>query len=607
MSFIEEFKHFKIPFEVLESATNNFSDTNCIGDGGFGKVYKGEILLSGVLTMVAVKRLDESNGQGRTEFWKEITMLFQYKHQNLVSLLGFCDEGSEKLLVYEYLSKKSLDLYLDSVDLTWMQRLLICHGAAKGLRYLHEPVEGSKHRVLHRDIKSANILLDHNWRSKITDFGLSRMAPANQEFTLLFSNATGTGGYCDPLYQYTGLLTKESDVYSFGVVLFEVLCGRVAYAQDNNDIALVPLAHKCYEENKLDTIIHSGIRDTISPKSLERFTAIAFQCLQMNREERPLMAKIQEEIEIAYRYQEFANISLPEVPMEEIEVATGNFKLCISEINEYYQVYEGELSISGGKPTMVFIRRFSDSFPGSTNLYLYQLIYFSQFSGEELTNILPVVGYCDHEEKGKFVVHKYAQRGSLDQYISTHTSTTLTWLQRLQICAGAAHGLQGLHYQRMMLRAIRSAKIFLDDNWIAHVCNFVISSPSSSTSLDDVAADRVYGAPEVVVSTGNASLKGDVYSFGVVLFEVLCGRLFTEEVDGVMLSPKLIKEFFEQKKLDEIVDPALLTKDNVSSDSLDTYSAIAYRCLHDDPKQRPSMDVVVQELEELLRIERNKT
>ncbi|KAJ9537719.1 hypothetical protein OSB04_030452 [Centaurea solstitialis] len=241
---------------------------------------------------VAIKRLNRAYGQGDPELWKEIIMLSRYKHENIVSLLGFCDESGEKILVYEYASKKSLDLYLKSDDLTWIQRLKICIGAARGLAYLHNPGE-TQQRVLHHDIKSANILLDENWNARISDLGLSKFGPANQQITFLVSNAVGTIGYCDPVYVETGVLTKESDVYSFGVVLFEVLSGRLCIGNNKDKHRLLTgLARECYEENKLHEIIYKNIKDEIKPKSLKAFLAIAYQCLKRDLEERPLMTKV---------------------------------------------------------------------------------------------------------------------------------------------------------------------------------------------------------------------------------------------------------------------------------------------------------------------------
>ncbi|CAI9271692.1 unnamed protein product [Lactuca saligna] len=233
MSILEKFKHLEIQIEAIESATNNFSVDHLIGEGGFGKVYKGELLLSKGQTIVAIKRLDRNMGQGDSEFWKEVIMLSIYKHPNIVSLLGYCDENDEKILVYEFASNKSLDLHLGNKDLTWVPRLKICIQVARGLAYLHNPA-GTQQRVLHRDIKSSNILLDENWNARIADLGLSKFGPANQPYTFVISNnIAGTIGYCDPQYLGTGILTKESDVYSFGVVLFEVLCGRLCLGQND--------------------------------------------------------------------------------------------------------------------------------------------------------------------------------------------------------------------------------------------------------------------------------------------------------------------------------------------------------------------------------------
>nr|XP_043623279.1 nodulation receptor kinase-like [Erigeron canadensis] len=304
MAQVKQFGHLKIPLQSINSATNNFAKEYLIGQGGFGKVYKGVIDHStGQHANVALKRLDRVFGQGDPEFWKEIMLLSLYRHENIVSLLGYCDDSGEKILVYEYASKKSLDFYINKKELTWVQRLRICLGAARGLAYLHAPTD-TQLRVLHRDIKSSNILLDDNWNAKISDFGLSKFAPVNKDFTYLISNAVGTLGYCDPLYVETGLLTKESDIYSFGVVLFEVLCGRLCIGSNYGDHqSFVGFVRKCYEENKIKEIVFGGIKDEINHHSLEEYTKIAYQCLMRNREERPLMDDILKALESALRCQ----------------------------------------------------------------------------------------------------------------------------------------------------------------------------------------------------------------------------------------------------------------------------------------------------------------
>ncbi|KAK9054919.1 hypothetical protein SSX86_025998 [Deinandra increscens subsp. villosa] len=301
--------HLKVPLKEITLATKNFSNENFIGLGAFGKVYSAELYLSGKLTIVAIKRLDHTSRQGQHEFIMEIQMLSCYTHKNLISLLGFCNDSGEKILVYEHAKHRSLEKYLSGVELCWMQRLQISIGAARGFKYLHNDV-GPQHRVLHRDIKSSNILLDENWEAKISDFGLSKIGPSNVEFTYLVTSPCGTLGYVDPQYYRTGILTKESDVYSFGVVLFEILCGKQACMKNQDEIVLLSsLAQKYYEQNRLVEIIHPELITQIKPDCLEVFTTVAYQCLKDNRIDRPTMTWIVENLEKALELQVGSNVA----------------------------------------------------------------------------------------------------------------------------------------------------------------------------------------------------------------------------------------------------------------------------------------------------------
>ncbi|KAL8238929.1 hypothetical protein R6Q59_015496, partial [Mikania micrantha] len=176
---------------------------------------------------------------------------------------------------------------------------------ARGLSFLHDPKD-TQHRVLHRDIKSSNILLDENWTAKVSDFGLSKLGPANQPHSYLISYVVGTPGYCDPLYWELGFLSKESDVYSFGVVLFEILCGRLCYECCKHELTkiLVPKWRRCYDEKRLDEVILPGLKDQMDPGSLKSFSAIAYHCVKKAREERPTMAEIVKELELSLKLQE---------------------------------------------------------------------------------------------------------------------------------------------------------------------------------------------------------------------------------------------------------------------------------------------------------------
>ncbi|KAL8241411.1 hypothetical protein R6Q59_014765 [Mikania micrantha] len=323
MSFLGEFDHLKIKLQDVKLATDDFSRNKLIGRGGFGQVYKGELSLPNGRKMVACKRLDRMLGQGNPEFYKEIMMLSKYKHENLVSLTHFCNEDGEMILVYEYVSRGSLDRYISDVNLTWSQRLKICIGVARALNFLHDPTE-THQRLIHRDIKSSNILLDDTWIPKVSDFGLSKTGPANQQHTFVFSNAVGTPGYCDPLYFETGFLSKESDVYSFGVVLFEVMCGRLCFDYHDGRLTqiLVNKWRKCYEEKALDAIIFSDMKEQIQSSSLSTFSHIAYQCINKAREERPTMAEVIKELEIALEQQEvYKNLAQKADVEEMIKIA----------------------------------------------------------------------------------------------------------------------------------------------------------------------------------------------------------------------------------------------------------------------------------------------
>nr|XP_043628173.1 probable LRR receptor-like serine/threonine-protein kinase At1g53430 isoform X2 [Erigeron canadensis] len=279
----------------IQSATNDFDDELVIGEGGFGKVYKGDIIIEESSHIVAIKRLDSMSNQGASEFRAEIEMLSTLRHCNLVSLIGFCDESKEMILVYEYMPHETLSYHLHkaATPLTWFQRLKIAIGAARGLDYLHTGV-GTKHGVIHRDVKSSNILLDENWAAMISDFGLSKLGPIDQSISHLSASIKGTFGYLDPAYSMTGHLTRKTDVYAFGVVLFELYSGRLAVDRrlKEEECSLVRWAQKCVREKKLDQMIDPNMRCFISPKCKREFAQIANRCLHSYPEERPTMAEI---------------------------------------------------------------------------------------------------------------------------------------------------------------------------------------------------------------------------------------------------------------------------------------------------------------------------
>ncbi|XP_074338974.1 uncharacterized protein LOC141677107 isoform X2 [Apium graveolens] len=302
----------RFPLEVIQSATDNFSEELVIGKGGFGNVYKGTMDFGE--RKVAVKRRKLDSKQGVEEFHSEIEMLSKIQHCNIVSLIGYCADNEEMILVYEYMPRQTLADHLykrtrkgdkSLSSLSWVQRLKICIGAAHGLGYLHTGT-GTENRVIHRDVKAENILLDENLAAKVSDFGLSKTGPANQTCTYVNTGVKGTHGYLDPYYVLAHRLTRKSDVYAFGVLLFEVLCGRPALDKSLNEeqIKLAEWAQHCFGKGLLDQITDPYIKGDISSESLNVYVTIAMKCLNFQPKLRPTMAEVVVSLESALTFQE---------------------------------------------------------------------------------------------------------------------------------------------------------------------------------------------------------------------------------------------------------------------------------------------------------------
>ncbi|XP_047971060.1 putative receptor-like protein kinase At5g39000 isoform X1 [Salvia hispanica] len=300
-------RHFSLA--EMKSATDNFHSRNIVGRGGFGDVLRG--FMDNGREIVAIKRLKQRSSQGEQQFWSEVEILSELRHVNLVSLIGYCCEQKEMILVYEYMPNGTLADHLyklarenkDFYRLSWKQRLKICIGAGRALDYLHTGLG-----IIHRDVKSSNILLDENFVAKISDFGLAKTGFGSGSQIQNSTLVRGTRGYLDPNYCETHKPTKNSDTYSFGVVLLEVLCGRRALERcdEEDKFCLTKWAIDKISKGQVDHIVHSSLVSEVSPDSLKTFVKVSKRCLHDVPKNRPAIGHVVMKLELALQQQDKA-------------------------------------------------------------------------------------------------------------------------------------------------------------------------------------------------------------------------------------------------------------------------------------------------------------
>ncbi|XP_062160914.1 G-type lectin S-receptor-like serine/threonine-protein kinase At1g11330 isoform X2 [Alnus glutinosa] len=294
--------------QEMASATNNFHLSNKLGQGGFGPVYRGKMSNG---EEIAVKRLSRASGQGLEEFMNEVVVISKLQHRNLVRLLGCCVEGEEKMLVYEYMPNKSLDAFLfDSVKpklLDWRRRFNIIEGISRGLLYLHRD---SRLRIIHRDLKASNILLDEELNPKISDFGMARIFGSNEDQANT-KRVVGTYGYMSPEYAMRGRFSEKSDVFSFGVLLLEIVSGRrnTSFYDEKEAMSLLEFAWRMWNAENIVALTDPMIREPCFEMEILKCIHVGLLCVQDFAKDRPTISVV-----ISMLKSETIDLPLPKQP-----------------------------------------------------------------------------------------------------------------------------------------------------------------------------------------------------------------------------------------------------------------------------------------------------
>ncbi|CAN6552856.1 unnamed protein product [Malus baccata var. baccata] len=332
-------------FETIKSATDDFSDANKLGRGGFGTVYKGR-LLNGQL--IAVKRLSKNSEQGDREFKNEVELLAQLQHRNLVRLLGFCIKAKERLLIYQYVANASLDHFIfdpqNNAHLEWETRYKIIQGIARGILYLHED---SRVRIIHRDLKASNILLDEDMNPKIADFGMARLFMIDQTQGDT-KTIVGTYGYMAPEYAVHGRFSVKTDIFSFGVLVLEIISakkiGSFQYGKNAED--LLSYAWRNWREETPQNIIDPTLT-TSSRIEIMRCIHIGLLCVQQNAVDRPTVVSI-----VSMLNSETLTLSVPSRPAFFLQ-DDGELDLCLTTLTESDESKSSSIYVTQNEPSNI--------------------------------------------------------------------------------------------------------------------------------------------------------------------------------------------------------------------------------------------------------------
>ncbi|KAK2984929.1 hypothetical protein RJ640_005670 [Escallonia rubra] len=607
----------RFSFGELQLATNNFDDASVIGRGGFGKVYKG--FIDNGPSIVAIKRLNSRSHQGAPEFRTEIELLSRFRHSHLVSLIGYCDECHEMILVYIYMPRGTLANHLHKIDksshapLSWVQRLKICIGAARGLDYLHTGT-GVKDRVIHRDVKSSNILLDEDWAAKISDFGMSKVGPANQSCTHVSTHVRGTFGYLDPDYYSTGQLTRKSDVYAFGVVLFEVLCGRPAVdtrLDDEEQWGLARWAKHCIKGGKVGQIIDPSLQGKILSDCLMVFVQIAEQCLCNRPKKRPTMAEVVAKLEYALALQE-RTYSVEGEGTADSSIKSGDGGRHAKHVYDDTRLGDASSRQSRTRPPRLpYWKRFLFFEPIADGPFLgaYSFRAIREATGNFSDTC--ITGYDAFGYFYKGVLPNGQEIAVKRMYMDNERAVQelkhpverphLDWHKRWKIIEGVARGLLHLHVDsrlQIIHGNLNADNVLLDIEMNPKISGFGLARSLKSDKTQDTASNICgtfgYLAPECI-SHGQHSTKSDVFSFGVLVLEIISGQSSATFPQSSKNAEDLLSyawKCWQKGTCLNLVDP-ILKADTSSMEDIVRCVHIGLLCVQELAVDRPSMAAVV--------------
>ncbi|PWA96206.1 serine/threonine-protein kinase, active site protein [Artemisia annua] len=531
-----------VSLKDIQVATQNFSDDKCIEEGRYWKQYEGQIPLANANehTVVIVKRFDNMSDEGRERFLAEIKVLVEFKHKNIIALVGYCTEMDERIICYEHATNGRFSKYVQDASLTWMQRIKICIDMASGLSFLHK--DDDANGMIHSDIKSDSILLDAEWNAKISNLELASIYWRTEKWKH-DGDDYGSLGFMDPTRKV--YVEKKSDWYSFSMILLEMFCGRYAKNLEPwsfyKDTFLVCASIKDFRnrvafegikerwasiEDFINEVAFEGIKEQISAKSCKKFFQVALNC-GIDKDDWRVIERLEEALE--------------------------------AQACEDHEIWEPKL------PT---------DYQEIIDLSKIKIKVLVEFKHK---NIIALVGYCTEMDE-RIICYEHVTNGRFSKYVQ---DASLTWMQRIKICIDMASGLSFLHKEDdqngMIHSDIKSGSILLDAEWNAKISNLELASTDWKAEKWKHDGDD-YGSLGFMDPTRKVYVEkeSDWYSFSMILLEMFCGRYAKDLEPWSFYTDKFatcasIEDFINQVAFEGM-------KEQISAESCDIFFKFALEC-----------------------------